>query len=70
MPQEHYRLGLPFAGRWSEVINTDSTEYGGSGLGNLGAVEAVPEVCHGRPACAEIVLPPLATVYLHFRRSA
>lgn len=70
VPREHHRVGLPFAGRWHEVLNTDSTEYGGSGMGNLGAVEAVPEVCHGRPASAQIVLPPLATVYLHFPRSA
>jgi 1,4-alpha-glucan branching enzyme len=59
-----YRLGLPRAGRWSEVLNTDATVYGGSGVGNLGGVEARHEPWHGREASAEIVLPPLATIWL------
>ena len=58
------RIGLPHAGRWREVLNTDATSYGGSGMGNLGAVQAdaVPE--RDFPASAEVVLPPLATVWL------
>ena len=68
VPHEHYRIGLPFVGRWTEVLNTDAAEYGGSGKGNMGAVHAVPEIHHGRPAAANIVVPPLATVYLHFPR--
>jgi 1,4-alpha-glucan branching enzyme len=64
MPHFDYRLGLPLAGTWREVINTDSTAYGGSGVGNLGAVNAVPKPWHGRPASATMVLPPLGVIWL------
>jgi 1,4-alpha-glucan branching enzyme len=64
VPHSNYRIGLPFAGRWREVINTDAPVYGGSGVGNLGAVEAVPEPCHGRPASATLILPPLGVLWL------
>ena len=37
VPHEGYRIGLPYAGRWDEVLNTDAEVYGGSGVGNLGA---------------------------------
>jgi 1,4-alpha-glucan branching enzyme len=63
-PHYDYRIGLPSAGRWREVINTDAAEYGGSGAGNLGAIEAVAEPSHGRPASAAITLPPLAVLLL------
>jgi 1,4-alpha-glucan branching enzyme len=68
-PRDSYRIGLPFAGRWTEIMNTDSALYGGSGMGNEGAVQAVPEVWDDRPASATIVLPPLSTVYLEFKRT-
>ncbi len=61
-----YRIGLPRAGRWSEVLNTDAQIYGGSGVGNLGGVAAAPDAWHGREASAHIVLPPLATVWLRW----
>jgi 1,4-alpha-glucan branching enzyme len=64
VPREHYRLGLPRAGRWREAINTDSTFYGGSDLGNLGGVEAEPIPWNGQPVSAEVTLPPLAGVWL------
>jgi 1,4-alpha-glucan branching enzyme len=64
MPHEDYRVGLPLAGRWREVLNTDAVGYGGSGLGNLGAVTAVPKPWHGRPASASIVVPPLSVLWL------
>jgi 1,4-alpha-glucan branching enzyme len=64
MPHSDYRLGLPLAGTWREVLNTDSTAYGGSGVGNLGAVNAVPKPWHGRPASATVVLPPLGVIWL------
>jgi len=62
-PHEGYRLGLPSAGRWEEVLNTDAEVYAGSGVGNLGAVEAVAGDHAGQPAYADIVAPPLATVW-------
>ena len=64
IPHTGYRIGLPLPGRWAEVINTDSEHYGGSGVGNLGAVEAVAEPWHGRPASAVLTLPPLGVLWL------
>jgi 1,4-alpha-glucan branching enzyme len=66
VPRHAYRIGLPFAGRWREVLNTDAATYGGSGLGNLGAVEAVAQPSHGLPASATVLLPPLATLFLQY----
>jgi 1,4-alpha-glucan branching enzyme len=59
-----YHLGLPVAGRWREVLNTDATVYGGSGIGNLGGVDAAGRPWHGRPASAVLVLPPLSALWL------
>jgi 1,4-alpha-glucan branching enzyme len=64
MPHTEYQIGLPLAGRWREVLNTDASDYGGSGVGNLGAVQAIPKPWHGRPASATIVLPPLSVLWL------
>ena len=58
------RLGLPSAGQWEELVNTDAAAYAGSGVGNLGSVEAVEGDQDGQPAYATLVLPPLATVWL------
>jgi 1,4-alpha-glucan branching enzyme len=66
VPRHAYRIGLPFAGRWAEVLNTDAASYGGSGLGNLGAVDAVAHPAHGQPASATLLLPPLATLFLQY----
>ena len=63
-PHYAYRIGLPEAGRWREVVNTDAEDYGGSGVGNLGMIEAIEEPCHGRPASAVLTLPPLGVVFL------
>ena len=59
-----YRLGLPIAGRWREVLNTDATVYNGSGIGNLGGVDATEDPWHGRPASALLVLPPNSALWL------
>jgi 1,4-alpha-glucan branching enzyme len=59
-----YRLGLPTAGRWREVLNTDATVYNGSGIGNLGGVDATDDPWHGRPASAVLVLPPNSALWL------
>jgi 1,4-alpha-glucan branching enzyme len=64
VPHEEYRIGLPRPGRWRELINTDAYDYGGSGVGNLGAVEAVDEPCHGLPASAVLRVPPLGALWL------
>ncbi|WP_082582103.1 1,4-alpha-glucan branching protein GlgB [Aeromicrobium sp. Root236] len=63
-PHHDYRVGLPSTGTWREVVNTDSEVYGGSGVGNLGAVEAVAEPWHGQPASALLQLPPAGVLWL------
>ena len=64
LPHEGYRLGLPAAGRWTEVVNTDAVDYGGSGVGNLGEVETRDVSWHGRPVSVDLRLPPLGTLWL------
>ncbi|RWK99596.1 MAG: 1,4-alpha-glucan branching protein GlgB [Mesorhizobium sp.] len=63
VPRDDYRVPLPTAGRWREIINTDATDYGGSGKGNGGAVEARAEA---GGISATMVLPPLSTIMLEF----
>jgi len=63
VPHEDYRLGMPSAGVWDEVVNTDAETYTGSGVGNLGSITAVDGDHVGQPAYADIVVPPLATVW-------
>ena len=57
-----------FAGVWNELINTDAAEFGGSGVGNLGAVTALDEPFQGRAASVELTLPPLGGLWLTPRR--
>ena len=59
-----YRIGAPRAGRWSEVLNTDSEHYGGSGWGNMGGLEAEDTPCHGQPWSLNLNLPPLGALVL------
>jgi 1,4-alpha-glucan branching enzyme len=62
-PHPAYRIGLPRSGHWREVLNTDAEGYGGSGVGNLGGIEAVAEPWHGQPYSATVAAPPLGTVW-------
>jgi 1,4-alpha-glucan branching enzyme len=64
IPRENYRLGLPRSGRWREAINTDSSFYGGSDVGNLGGVQPEPIPWHNQTFSAEVTLPPLAAIWL------
>ena len=66
VPRHSYRVGLPIAGRWTEIVNTDAGRYGGSNLGNMGGVTARSEASHGLPASADVILPPLATLYFEY----
>ena len=61
-----YRLPLPHAGRWREILNSDALCYGGSGQGNLGGVVAEPKSGGAFPAAAKIVAPPLATLFFEY----
>ena len=64
VPRFGYRVGMPLAGRCGEVLNTDSTFYGGSGEGNLGEVKAEALPWHDQPFSAELTLPPIGVVWL------
>ena len=62
--RQGYRVGVPHAGPWKEILNSDAKEYGGSGQGNAGRVDAEGIPFHGRPHSVNLVLPPLGVVYL------
>ena len=64
LPRYDYRVGMPVCCRWREAVNTDSAFYGGSGVGNLGGVEAEAVPWHDQPSSALLALPPLAAVWL------
>jgi 1,4-alpha-glucan branching enzyme len=59
----NYRVGVPRSGFWKELLNSDAGDYGGSGQGNLGGMEAEPISFHGRPYSLNLTLPPLATSF-------
>jgi len=60
IPRHNYIIGVPTAGTWKEILNSDASRYGGSGLGNLGAVQANPVPSHGRVRSLTLTLPPLS----------
>jgi 1,4-alpha-glucan branching enzyme len=62
IPRHNYRIGVPFPGYWTEILNGDAPLYGGSGQGNLGGVEALPVPWHGEYQSLLVTLPPLALV--------
>jgi 1,4-alpha-glucan branching enzyme len=66
VPRVNYAVGVAEPGFWREVLNSDATLYGGSGMGNLGGVHSVPVGAHGRFHSLTLTLPPLATVFLEF----
>jgi len=57
--RENYRVGVPVAGKWREVLNSDAQWYHGSGAGNAGMVTARETEAHGRPYSLSLTLPPL-----------
>jgi 1,4-alpha-glucan branching enzyme len=63
LPHEDYRIGLPRAGTWKEIINTDAEIYGGSGVGNLGAVQTENKSWHGQPVSVSLRVPPLGGLW-------
>ncbi|MBB2155053.1 1,4-alpha-glucan branching protein GlgB [Gluconacetobacter diazotrophicus] len=64
IPRPLYRIGVPCGGYWRELLNTDAGEYAGSGMGNGGGAQALPEPSHGYDQSCVLVLPPLAVLYL------
>ncbi len=65
LPRHDYRVGVPRGGWWAERLNSDATEYGGSGLGNRGGVTADEVPAHDLPCSLRLVLPPLSVLMLH-----
>ena len=62
-PHHDFKLGLPRGGAWDEILNTDASEFGGSGVGNFGRIEANGDGSHGQPHSATISVPPLGAVW-------
>ena len=62
-PRYNYQVGVPRGGLWQEILNSDAEEYGGSGHGNFGGIEAVPIEIHGGPYSLKLTLPPLGAVF-------
>ena len=63
VPRRNYRVGVPRAGWWQEILNTDARDYGGSGQGNCGGLNAESAPWHRRPFSLSLTLPPLAAVF-------
>jgi 1,4-alpha-glucan branching enzyme len=66
VPVHDFELEMPEAGVWTEILNSDAVEYGGSGVGNFGIVSAAP--AGDGVARASITLPPLGVIWLHHSR--
>jgi 1,4-alpha-glucan branching enzyme len=64
VPREQYRVGVPFGGYWRELLNSDASDYAGSGMGNKGGVQAEDIPAHGRPHSLSLMLPPLGALFL------
>jgi 1,4-alpha-glucan branching enzyme len=64
VPARRYRVGVPFGGYWREILNSDAEVYGGSGMGNLGGIEADNFSAHGRDYSLVLTLPPLGILFL------
>jgi 1,4-alpha-glucan branching enzyme len=66
VPRHDYRVGVPYGGFWREILNSDASDYGGSGQGNFGGLTSVPESTHGRPQSLSLTIPPLAAVFFRY----
>ncbi len=64
--RHNYRIGVPEKGFWSEHLNSDAVEHGGSGQGNLGGVNTVPVPVHDHPQSLTLTLPPLGVLFLRY----
>jgi 1,4-alpha-glucan branching enzyme len=70
LPRENYLVGVPAPGHWRELLNSDATLYGGSGVGNQGGVDSVPVAIHGRFHALNLTLPPLGVLVLKLEGAA
>jgi 1,4-alpha-glucan branching enzyme len=69
VPRTDFRVGVPRPGYYAELLNTDSSFYGGSDMGNGGGVSSEATPWHGQPHSLRLTLPPLAAVWLRLRES-
>ena len=67
VPRAEYRVGVPAAGFYAERLNSDSTEYGGGNVGNLGGVTTEPIAAHGFTQSLKLTVPPLGCLLLKRR---
>ncbi len=63
IPRYNYRIGVPRGGYWKEMLNSDSSIYGGSGHGNFGGLEATHIPAHGKCHSLSLTLPPLGILF-------
>ncbi len=68
VPRAAYRVGVPEAVYYREILNSDSRAYGGSNLGNQGGLHSAAMPWHGQPCSMEIIVPPLAVVFFRPER--
>ncbi|SHH42398.1 1,4-alpha-glucan branching enzyme [Pollutimonas bauzanensis] len=64
VPRADYRIGVPVAGRWVELLNTDAQVYGGANMGNGGGAATTAQAAHGQEQSLRLMLPPLSTLIL------
>src|SRR5581483_8861080 len=64
VPRQNYRLGVPRAGFWRELLNSDAAIYGGAGIGNFGGTDTAPVPMHGQYHSLSLTLPPLGVLFL------
>jgi len=67
VPHHSYRVGVPDSGSYTELLNSDSSYYDGSDVGNKGQIMSTPETCNGRPHSLLLTLPPLGGVILQLQ---
>ncbi len=68
MPRHGYRLGVPAAGYWQELANSDSSRYGGGNIGNFGGVMSAAIPSHGHAQSVSLTLPPLGILVMRCRQ--
>jgi 1,4-alpha-glucan branching enzyme len=69
VPRTNFRVGVPRAGHWRELLNSDASDYGGAGFGNFGGVDSTPVTMHDRNDSVSLTLPPLGVIFLKLART-
>jgi 1,4-alpha-glucan branching enzyme len=67
VPRTGYRIGVPKAGLWHEILNTDAETYGGGNMGNGGVLHTEEVWTHRYPVSLALTLPPLSTLLLRWK---